>query len=101
MDLDPERGERGDDAEQRPAHPGAALRPDRGEHRDEERDRLGRDERDELADDSLLRVGGIGDAARARATLGDGVLLQRADGRKGNQAHVASFGTDGSAIICP
>ena len=65
---------------------------DGGEDRDEERHRLGRDERDELADDSLLGVGGPGNAARARLALGDGVLLQRADGRKGNQAHVASFG---------
>ena len=91
MDLDPERRERDDHAEHDPAHPERALGADCGEDCNEQRDRLGRDERDELADDSLLGVGGAWNAARARLALGDGVLLQRADGRKGNQAHVASF----------
>jgi len=68
------------------------LAADCGERRDEQRYGLGRAERDERPDDSLLRVGGAGDPARSRPPLGDGVLLQRADGRERDQAHVASFG---------
>jgi hypothetical protein len=75
VDLDPERGESGDDSQQRPTHPADRLGPDRREDGDEQRDRLGRDERDQLPDDPLLGVGRVRDASGSRAPLGDGVLL--------------------------